>query len=210
MKTFTKLAIVAAAFAPAAASATTVDFEELTPWDGGSNGIYATPLTSGGLVFSNPGAGGGDEFLVVGPSSPIASANGTNTLIPNYFGSTTTVTAANGNPFTLNTIDISDTLNEGDPVAITFHFSDGSTQLVTTDLSPGMQTFTFNVANITSFDFTAAGDPNGFNTAQYDNFVYTQGGAPGVPEPATWALMIGGLGLVGGAMRHRTAKVTYA
>lgn len=209
MKTFTKLAIVAAALAPAAASATTVDFEELTPWQGGVNpgdpGIYSSPLTSGGLVFSNPGAGNGTEFVVVGPSSPIASANGTNTLVPNYFDSTTTVTAANGNPFTLNTIDIADLFNNGTPAAITFHFSDGSTQLVTTDLSPGMQTFTFNVANVTSFDFTAAGD-----TAQYDNFVYTQGGAPGVPEPATWALMIGGLGLVGGAMRRRTAKVTYA
>ncbi len=28
--------------------------------------------------------------------------------------------------------------------------------------------------------------------------------APGVPEPAAWALMIGGLGLVGGAMRRRS------
>jgi hypothetical protein len=33
---------------------------------------------------------------------------------------------------------------------------------------------------------------------------------PGVPEPATWAMMIGGLGLVGGAMRRRVRTVTYA
>lgn len=33
-----------------------------------------------------------------------------------------------------------------------------------------------------------------------------------VPEPATWAMMIGGFGLVGGAMRRRAARtsVTYA
>ncbi len=31
-----------------------------------------------------------------------------------------------------------------------------------------------------------------------------------VPEPASWALMIAGFGLVGGAMRRRTAQVTYA
>ena len=33
-----------------------------------------------------------------------------------------------------------------------------------------------------------------------------------VPEPATWAMMIGGLGLVGGMMRRRSAavRVTYA
>ena len=31
-----------------------------------------------------------------------------------------------------------------------------------------------------------------------------------VPEPATWAMMIGGFGLVGAAMRRRVSKVVYA
>jgi len=31
-----------------------------------------------------------------------------------------------------------------------------------------------------------------------------------VPEPATWAMMIAGFGLVGGAMRRRSTKVAYA
>jgi hypothetical protein len=33
-----------------------------------------------------------------------------------------------------------------------------------------------------------------------------------VPEPATWAMMIGGFGMVGAAMRRRKAqvRVTYA
>lgn len=31
-----------------------------------------------------------------------------------------------------------------------------------------------------------------------------------VPEPATWAMLIGGFGLIGGAMRRRTAKVSFA
>jgi hypothetical protein len=33
---------------------------------------------------------------------------------------------------------------------------------------------------------------------------------PPVPEPATWAMMIGGLGLVGAAMRKRSSKVQFA
>jgi hypothetical protein len=37
------------------------------------------------------------------------------------------------------------------------------------------------------------------------------GGAPVVPEPAAWAMMIGGLGLVGAALRRRApASVSYA
>jgi hypothetical protein len=31
-----------------------------------------------------------------------------------------------------------------------------------------------------------------------------------VPEPASWALMLGGFGLVGGAMRSRKAAVRFA
>lgn len=31
-----------------------------------------------------------------------------------------------------------------------------------------------------------------------------------VPEPATWAMMIGGFGMIGGAMRRRSAKVRLA
>ena len=34
--------------------------------------------------------------------------------------------------------------------------------------------------------------------------------AGAVPEPATWAMMIGGFGLAGAAMRRRAAKVSFA
>jgi hypothetical protein len=33
---------------------------------------------------------------------------------------------------------------------------------------------------------------------------------PSVPEPATWAMMVGGFGLAGAAMRRRRAAVTFA
>lgn len=41
----------------------------------------------------------------------------------------------------------------------------------------------------------------------WDNLNATSGA---VPEPASWALMVGGFGLVGGAMRRRAAKVRFA
>lgn len=46
---------------------------------------------------------------------------------------------------------------------------------------------------------------NGFTV--YDDVTFSEGA---VPEPATWAMMIGGLGLVGGAMRRRAVKVSFA
>jgi hypothetical protein len=43
------------------------------------------------------------------------------------------------------------------------------------------------------------------------NYSFTSGQAFGlVPEPATWAMMIGGMGLVGGAMRRRRTSVRFA
>ena len=56
----------------------------------------------------------------------------------------------------------------------------------------------------TSVTFSSTG-----NSFEVDNLAV--GGA--VPEPATWAMMIVGFGLVGGAMRRSrkaTARVTYA
>lgn len=41
--------------------------------------------------------------------------------------------------------------------------------------------------------------------------IYTKGAGAAVPEPATWALLIAGFGLVGGALRsRRQVRVTYA
>jgi hypothetical protein len=33
---------------------------------------------------------------------------------------------------------------------------------------------------------------------------------PGVPEPASWAMMIAGLGVVGASMRRRKSAVSFA
>ena len=44
------------------------------------------------------------------------------------------------------------------------------------------------------------------------NFTLAGGTGGGVPEPATWAMMLIGFGIVGGAMRGRktSIRVTYA
>jgi hypothetical protein len=60
--------------------------------------------------------------------------------------------------------------------------------------APVFQTGTFNVST----------NPNN----SPDNFIVTVSNA--VPEPATWAMMIAGFGLVGGAMRRRKVAVSFA
>ena len=50
-------------------------------------------------------------------------------------------------------------------------------------------------------------DPGGANNSATATFA----AANAVPEPATWAMMIGGFGLIGAAARRRTrANVTFA
>ena len=53
------------------------------------------------------------------------------------------------------------------------------------------------MANNTPFSSTFS--PRNFNGA----LTYSGGIPGGVPEPASWALMIGGFGLVGASMRRR-------
>ena len=55
---------------------------------------------------------------------------------------------------------------------------------------------TFRVLNAGSTPFTVAGD------------VALLPVLPGVPEPATWAMMIGGIGFAGGALRTRRSRTT--
>lgn len=47
------------------------------------------------------------------------------------------------------------------------------------------------------------------NQTGYDNITFGSKN-PGVPEPAAWAMMLAGFGLVGGAMRRRQANVSFA
>jgi PEP-CTERM motif len=86
----------------------------------------------------------------------------------------------------------------------------------------GLQSFSINGSSIYSnqaivggIDSPAIiffGDGTGFANASANirSLVFTSPGIAGVPEPASWALMIAGFGLVGSAMRRRATKVGYA
>ena len=68
------------------------------------------------------------------------------------------------------------------------------------------------VFSFTFFETLGEGGGSGFALGNQGDFRFDSTGinfsAAAVPEPATWAMMIGGVGLVGGAMRRRTARRT--
>ncbi len=88
-------------------------------------------------------------------------------------------------------------------------------------------TFTFNNTTLRTWNWGAVGGRTGqvviYSDAphyqdegdgyySHGNGTWTRGGGDAtsaVPETATWAMMIAGFGLVGGAMRRRTIKVAF-
>lgn len=54
------------------------------------------------------------------------------------------------------------------------------------------------------------GDFADMNVWAYMNPPRNQGAPTAVPEPMTWALMLGGFGLVGATMRHKRIAVSFA
>ena len=65
-----------------------------------------------------------------------------------------------------------------------------------------------NVTTFLLFDFgtTGASYISLDNTSGFSNYaIFTQGGG-GVPEPATWAMMLVGVGMIGSSMRRRRQK----
>ena len=81
-----------------------------------------------------------------------------------------------------------------------------------TDLLPsgvqGMRTLSVSAQNISYAIFGGIGYL-GTSSVYYDNFSFRQG-SNAVPEPASWAMMIGGLAIAGAAMRRRGASIRFA
>lgn len=74
----------------------------------------------------------------------------------------------------------------------------GSLSVVPLDGS-GNPTFNSRVNGYVNIGNNAVANPTAYVPA-----------VPGVPEPATWAMLIAGFAGVGGVMRHRKAKVSFA
>jgi hypothetical protein len=77
-----------------------------------------------------------------------------------------------------------------------------SIALVSDAFIPGL-TFSLNAGTI-EINWAGTNSPNDFTA------IFNVGVGPAIPEPASWALMIGGFALMGAALRRARVKVAYA
>jgi hypothetical protein len=189
-KTFQTLAILLCASAAVPASANLVvngSFEtgDFTGWDQ----VNDTSFT--GVDCTGAFATDGDCGAFFGPTDPAGG------------GILQTITTVAGGVYTL-TFDLQ---NDGPPPNAFGLFWDGG--FVDLDFDVPM----FPYATFTA-QLTASGSSTDLGFIFYhepsfwdlDNVNLDAA----VPEPATWAMMIGGFGLVGGAARRRATQVSYA
>ncbi len=209
----------ASAFAAATTGVTTVNFEGQAA--GTSTWLFAggnTPYAFPGITISqtpNPPSGYWNAFR----SDPAVTSYyynwGTGDVINTPYGGTLTI---NFNaPVTAFAVDLGVFFDDGltstpAGAASTLY---GKTLKISTSQgdfevdTATTQTLTFfgltSDAAFSSFSISGLSVVGGASTV-LDNVRY--GTAVAVPEPASWALMIGGLGFVGGAMRRRALRTT--
>ena len=113
------------------------------------------------------------------------------------------------------------TYDLGTSLSLSFEVDAGSTfsiaaVLVLDNLTEGMLDFynTATVSSITAVDAennaVALYNPNLVGTAGNYGYAAVQALTPAVPEPATWAMMIGGFAMAGGLLRGRARKPSMA
>lgn len=201
----------AAALAPAHAAVTVSSVPGADPYNlpATFNFDGATPQWSGS-IFNDSVDGGRAQPLgsTGGYASVGIDANGginPGVLDLSSFGDITEISLLWGSIDDYNTIEFID--SDGNLID-GFAFDGGTTGIAPAD---GSQTeaasnriVTFAIDGDSSTRLAGLRFTSGENAFEFDNL-----NVVAVPEPATWAMMIAGFGLVGGVMRRR-ATVTFA
>lgn len=170
----------------------TFQFDTMTPEYSGT--IYTDSVSN---IRAQP-AGSSGGYAAVGPSN----AESTATLDLTSFGAISSITFLWGSVDTFNTLTV---------LGTAFHFGGGdegvspATGNQANANSNRLVTLNFTGAdrmNVTGLQFSATG-----NAFEFDNVNVV---TAAVPEPASWALMLGGFGAIGGALRsRRKAAVSF-
>lgn len=168
----------------------TYDFEGMTPWNatittGSLGGVNAQPFGSTG------------NYGTVGPTEGTPGF-----LDLSSFNAISVISFIWGSVDSYNTLDV--IARDGVTVLASFTGADAAVNPNGNQSDPITNPLAFlqitgaDQQNVGGLRFGATQ-----NAFEFDNV------AIAVPEPATWAMMIAGFGLVGGAMRRRRSTVQY-
>lgn len=187
----TAASLAACAFA-GAASAATIDFD--------SQFGSVTSYTEQGVTFTPVGGG-----IMSFQSTP----NGTNGLL-GMEAPRQTIRADIAGGATSVSVDLGDFGADDDQLFLSIYSSLdvllGQTQFFFIAANTGMQTLTASAPGIAYAIMGSTAPSLNGSSVYVDNFTYEPAGNA-VPEPATWALMIGGFGAAGAMLRRRKAVV---
>lgn len=196
----TALAAALLACVSSPASALTIDFESIGydgPTSVGPRGI-GSPLDIGDFRFTATDPFGLPPILVYSRQSTNNPDFGGTSILPNRPDTGLTIQRIDGGVFTFNSVDLTYAFDDQNQFfaggTATYALSDGTSQSFAFDNLAGFQTFTLNAGDITSLTITAD------SPFAIDNVVVD---AVAVPEPASWAMMIGGFAAAGTALRRR-------
>ncbi|WP_188569294.1 PEP-CTERM sorting domain-containing protein [Undibacterium terreum] len=178
----------------ASSQATVIDFNADKTYH--ASGLYQE---DGFRIAANEDGANKNQTLVFwGDNSAHYNADSKgNTLTNNYAGATLTLTKSGGGTFSFDSIDMGDGANSTSSgnVIFNFFFANGLTsqKTVTLDNIVGLQTFVFNLTNLSAVSWTPL--TTTAKRSQVDNIVLdTTVPANPVPEPAS--LTLAGIGLM--------------
>lgn len=221
---FAYLAATAAAFAFAsAAQAVVVDWADLTEKSANSvSGVITHDGQDVGVTFEGPylfaNTNGGTNYWYQGSPKPYTGG-----IVENAPGTSDIIAISKGGP---KTIKFSRRVTDVYLALVSWNGNSGIFDQAFEVISQGCGNYgcgTFT--NVTKTTFTANGELHGIIrfTGEFDQVTFTDRDETwhgiqigigdvvpqaGVPEPASWALMIGGFGLAGAAMRRRRSRAT--
>jgi hypothetical protein len=183
---------------------------------------FGSHYDEAGLSFDVFSEGGAPEeigaFGYTGASLPYDADPAGGAIFVNASSAKITISKLGGGSFFFNSIDLTDAYNgQASPPRATYDLAydyiDGGgshSGVFALDSLPGLQTFTLNLAGVQSLTMhTGNTNTNQGPGVQLDNVRFNEPTIQpgGVPEPASWALMLAGFGGLGAMLRRRRAAL---
>ncbi len=183
------------------AHAAVITFDGLALDGNGSTPPFqANTVTVGDYKFTGVGGSAQMDFEVFAKNDPRNADPGGAALGLTEINLTYTMSRIDGAVFSISAIDISQLFNDasggGYSGLVSFSYDGVPAESYSHDGVPGYQTFALSGAGIHTLGIRT------INFIAIDNLVVSDS-ATSAPEPATWAMFIGGFGLIGAAMRKR-------